>query len=241
MTERLQKLIAQAGITSRRDAERLIADGHVTINGNIATLGDKGDPNTDDIRVDGQRLKLDERMRYIILNKGRGVVSSTQSQGDRKTVLDFVDVPERLYPVGRLDIDSDGLILLTNDGDLTNKLTHPRYGCEKTYKVKVQGTPSPNKLERWREGIRLDGQRTAPCVIKVLKTGRQTELRIVMREGKKRQIRRIAERLGHPVVKLTRTHIGSVALGDLKPNQTRELTAAEVEELKNSAKPPIKS
>ncbi|NJL93879.1 MAG: rRNA pseudouridine synthase [Anaerolineae bacterium] len=239
MEERLQKLIAQAGLASRREAEELIRQMQVTVNGKIAALGDKADPSKDDVRVAGQRLRF-EATRYVILFKKRGVVSSTEAQGERPTVVDIVKAKERLYPVGRLDIDSDGLILLTNDGELTNKLTHPRYGLEKTYKVMVTGKPPRETLEKWQNGIFLDGERTLPCTIRVISgegDGPNAVLRIVMKEGRKRQIRRMAELLGHPVLHLTRTHIGPLGLGTLKPGQWRELTPGEVRMLKEAVEP----
>jgi pseudouridine synthase len=234
MEERLQKIIAHAGITSRRKAEELIEARQVTVNGKIATIGDKADPAKDDIRVQGKRLHAPEKMRYLIMNKGRGIVSTTDDPEGRKTVIDMLGkgVSERVYPVGRLDIDSDGLVLLTNDGDLTHHVSHPRFGCEKTYKVLVEGRPPEPVLNKWRRGIMLEDGQTAPCKIKVLSTERKsTWLRIVMGEGKKRQIRRVAEQLGCPVMRLTRTHIGPVALGNLKSGQTRELSPLEVKSL----------
>lgn len=240
MEERLQKIIAHAGIASRRAAEALIESGQVTVNGKVAKLGDKADPAVDDIRVQGRRIKSEEKLRYIVLYKRRGVVSSTVSQGDRNTVMDAIKTSERLYPVGRLDINSEGLVLLTNDGDLANRVTHPRYGLEKTYKVLVEGTPSWQTLEKWRNGITLEeGEQTAPAKIRVLSQGdnNTTWLRVVMQEGKKRQIRRIAEKLGHPVIRLIRTHIGSIELGKLKPGQYRELSRSEVEALKAAVQP----
>jgi pseudouridine synthase len=241
MEERLQKLISQAGIASRRKAEELIEKGLVTVNGKTANLGDKADPEKDDIRVAGRRLKIQDQPRYILLNKKRGVVSTVSDPEGRPTVVDAISskFKERVYPVGRLDYDSDGLIILTNDGDLTNRLTHPRYGCEKTYKVLVEGIPSEAILDRWRQGgLMLDTEKTAPCRIKILGTqDGNTWLRIIMREGKNRQIRRIAEMLGFPVLKLTRTHIGSIEIGALKPGQFRELTPLEVRSLKQPEKP----
>jgi len=233
--ERLQKLMAHAGIASRRKAETIISDGRVTVNGKVATLGDKADPQKDDIRVDGKRLRLNEELRYVLLHKRRGIICTTDDPEGRTTVLDELgdNFSERLYPVGRLDIDSDGLVLLTNDGDLANRLTHPRYESEKTYKVLVEGAPNEKTLSRWRRGVRLDGEPTAPAVIKVLHSERRnTWLRIVMTEGKNRQIRRVAELLGHPVVRLTRTHIASIELGNLKPGQFRQLSKIEVNTLK---------
>ena len=241
MDERLQKIIAHAGITSRRKAEELIEAGLVTVNGKVATIGDKADPANDDIRVEGKRLHAAEKMRYIIMNKGRGVVSTTDDPEGRKTVIDLLGsrITERVYPVGRLDIDSDGLVLLTNDGELTHHVTHPKFGCEKTYKVLVEGTPNERTLNYWRNGVTLEDGGTAPCKIKVLSQERgKTWLRIVMGEGRKRQIRRIAEKVGHPVIRLTRTHIGPVALGNLKSGQTRELSPAEVKSLMQSKPQP---
>lgn len=245
MEERLQKLIAHAGVASRRKAEELIEGGQVTVNGRVASLGDKADPETDDIRVQGRRLQQGERHRYIVLNKRRGIVSTTNDPEGRPTVLDALEnrYKERLYPVGRLDIDSDGLVLLTNDGDLANKLTHPRFGCEKTYKVLVEGQPTEPKLEQWRNGVVIEDdagrrEKTGPCKIRVIAGDRDgTWLRVVMGEGKNRQIRRVGEALGHPVKRLTRTHIGSIELGHLKAGTFRELSSAEVQALKACSKP----
>jgi pseudouridine synthase len=238
MEERIHKLLAQAGVASRRKAEQLIADGLVTINGQKAEIGAKADPTQDDIRVEGRRIRFDERPRYLILNKKRGIVSTTDDPEGRTTILQGLEMyfSERLYPVGRLDMDSEGLVLLTNDGDLAHRLTHPRYGCQKTYKVLLEGQPSEEKLERWRAGILLEGENTPtqPCHVRMLEsTGYQTWVRVVMSEGKKRQIRRIAEALGHPVKRLIRTHIGAVALDNLKPGHFRELSPLEVDLLKN--------
>jgi 23S rRNA pseudouridine2605 synthase len=233
--ERIQKLIANAGITSRRKAEALIEQGRVSVNGKLATLGDKADPYEDDVRVDGKPLPKPERLRYIMLNKPRGVLSTVkrQEQLDRPTVVEMVDIEERVYPAGRLDLNSEGLVLLTNDGDLTNRITHPRYGHEKTYKVKIQGRLSEDKLAAWRRGVTLpDGFQTAPTFVKVTETSRHHSwLRIVMREGHKRQIREIGDLLGHSVQRLIRTHIGAVEMGDLPPGHWRDLTKDEIEAL----------
>lgn len=239
MEERIQKLIARAGIASRRAAEELITTKQVTVNGRVANLGDKADPEVDDIRVQGRKLAFNERPRYIMMYKKRGVVSSNESQGDRDTVVEVVRAKERLYPVGRLDIDSDGLILLTNDGELANRLTHPRYGVEKTYKVLVTGKPNRETLEAWRNGIVLEGERTLPAQVRVLSgtDSEHTTLQIIMHEGKKRQIRRVAEALGHPVIRLTRTAIGPISLGHLKPGQFRDLSPAEIKILKDLTQP----
>jgi pseudouridine synthase len=235
--------MAQAGIASRRKAEDIITAGQVTVNGKVAGLGDKADPEKDRILVQGKPLKLEDRPRYILLHKKRGVVSSTHDPEGRPTVLDELHghYKERLYPVGRLDIDSEGLVLMTNDGDLANRLTHPRYGCEKTYKVLVEGRPTEETLDLWRRGLHIEATQngdpaedTAPCKVKILDQAyRQTWLRVVMKEGKKRQIRRIADHLGHPVLRLIRTHIGNIELGHLKIGEFRELSVEEVRLLKS--------
>ncbi len=242
--ERLQKILAQAGVASRRKSEELIEQGRVTVNGKLAQIGDKADPYEVEIRVDGKPLPKPERFRYLMLNKPRGVLSTVVRQDqvpDRPTVVEMVNVDERVYPVGRLDLNSEGLVLLTNDGDLTNRITHPRYGHEKTYKVQITGEISDAKLNSWRKGrVKLeDGFQPAPCVIKVLERNRRhTLLRIVLQEGHKRQLRDIADQLGHPVERLIRTHIGAVALGDLLPGHWRELTQKEIEALKSGLPSP---
>lgn len=239
MEERLQKLIAQAGLASRRKAEEWIEQGRVTLNGNVATLGDKADLSKDSVFVDGSPLPRKERYRYIMMYKQRGVLSAVQRQNqlDRPTVLEMIEIDERVYPVGRLDLNSEGLILLTNDGELTNRITHPRYGHEKTYKVLVDGIMSEEKLEQWRHGMLLpDGFKTSPCHVKVLESSRQgTWVRVVMGEGHKRQIRTICDLLGNRVQRLIRTHIGGLEIGELLPGQWRELTSEEVEALKSGA------
>jgi 23S rRNA pseudouridine2605 synthase len=236
MTERLQKIIAKAGLASRRKAEVLIEEGRVTVNGRKAEIGQKADPDQDDIRVDGRPLPKQEKLRYFIVHKPRGVLSSAEHQEglDLPIVVELVDVDERLYPVGRLDLNSEGLVLLTNDGELTNRITHPRYGHEKTYKVLVEGRISSEKIDRWQRGMTLpDGFRTSPCTVYTLgQEGRDTWLRVVIGEGHKRQIRSIAETLGHPVKRLIRTHIGPLPLGDLPPGKSRELTPDEAKMLK---------
>lgn len=239
--ERLQKLIAQAGIASRRAAEELIAQGRVTVNGQPAKVGDKADPAIDLVRVDGELLKTHGApLVYLMLNKPTGIVTAVraQRQEKRRTVLDLVQTEERVYPVGRLDADSEGLMVLTDDGDLANRLAHPRYQHHKTYKVVVYGLPSAETIRQWSKGVSLEdeetGERflTAPCSVQIVDGGRETTLRIVMTEGKKRQIRRVASMLGHPVKSLTRTHIGRLGLGTLRPGEWRELTPKDVEALK---------
>ncbi len=236
MEERVQKLMAQAGLGSRRENEKVIVAGKVRINGRVARLGDKADPNSDRIEVNGMLLNLSSKaMIYVALNKPKGVISSLDDELDqgRKTVRDLIPLPGHLYPVGRLDKQSTGLILMTNDGDLAHKLTHPRYGHEKTYNVTVEGKISPENLQQWRRGMYLEGRKTAPAQIRVINQEMSfTRLEIVMREGRKRQIRRIANMLGHPVKQLVREKIGPISLGKLKIGDWRNLTPEEVSTLK---------
>jgi 23S rRNA pseudouridine2605 synthase len=237
MTERLQKLMSQAGVASRRESEAMIQAGRVTVNGRVAAIGDKADPATDRIEVNGRLLSFapTDKHLYIILNKPRGVLSSTEDELEqgRKTVRDLIHLPGHLYPVGRLDKQSEGLMLMTNDGQLAHQLTHPRYGHEKTYKVEVEGRILPEQLELWRQGVMLDGSLTAPVKITVLEEHpAYTRLEIVMREGRKRQIRRIAADLGYPVQKLVRIRIGPLQLGSLPPGKWRHLRPAELAALR---------
>ncbi len=236
MEERIQKLMAQAGLGSRRECEKLIANGRVTVNGRRATLGQKADPATDTIVVNGRTIKpLQTESVYVALHKPKGVLSSLEDELEegRTTVRDLVPLPGHLYPVGRLDKQSTGLILMTNDGDLAHKLTHPRYGHEKTYKVIVEGRISQEALEKWRAGIYLDGRKTIPAQITVIQQDVSfTRLEIVMREGRKRQIRRVANMLGFPVTQLVREKIGPLTLGNLKLGDWRHLTDKEVAALK---------
>src|SRR5688572_22630785 len=224
MEQRLQKVLSQAGIASRRAAEKLIAEGRVTVNGRtILEMGVKVDPAVDEVRVDGSRVKSAERHRYILLG-----------------VREYVD------PVGRLDYDSEGLLLMTNDGDLAAMLTHPRHGVERTYEARVAGIPDEAAVERLRRGIPLDGKRTLPADVTLLTRGRgHRELRdgngvlvITIREGRNRQVRRMCEAIGHPVRKLTRTKIGPISDRQLKPGDWRDLSSAEVRILKDRAATP---
>ncbi len=237
MEERIQKLMAQAGLGSRRACEEVIAAGRVTVNGKAVKLGDKADPQRDRIVVDGQPLKLAEEHVYIALYKPRGVLSTVSAPDPRPTVRDLVDLPGHFYPVGRLDVDSEGLILLTDDGELANRLTHPRYGHEKEYRVLVARRPDEAQLETWRRGVVLeDGYRTAPADVRVVEPyGKGAWLRVVLREGRKRQIRETGAQIGLPVVKIIRVRIGSLYLGGLRPREWRHLTQGEVAGLKGEA------
>jgi pseudouridine synthase len=246
--ERLQKILSRAGFASRRAAEKLIAEGRVTVNGaTIREMGVKADPAVDDIRVDGRRVKAPGRHRYILLYKPAGYVTTRSDPQRRRTVIDLLDgVREYLYPVGRLDYDTEGLLLLTNDGDLAAKLTHPRHGVERTYEAHVAGIPDADALDRLRRGIPLDGRRTLPADVVLLKASpaeagryeareREGVLRLTIREGRNRQVRRMCEAVGHPVRKLRRTKFGPLTGHRLRPGDWRELTAAEIEMLKRSA------
>ena len=248
MEQRLQKVLSQAGIASRRAAEKLIAEGRVTVNGHtVREMGVKADPAVDDVRVDGSRVKTAERHRYILLYKPAGFVTTRSDPQRRRTVIELLrGVREYVYPVGRLDYDTEGLLLLTNDGDLAAMLTHPRHGVERTYEARVAGIPDEAAVERLRRGIPLDGKRTLPAEVTLLTRGRgHRELRdgngvlvITIREGRNRQVRRMCEAVGHPVRKLTRTKIGPISDRLLKPGDWRELSAAEVRILKDRAATP---
>jgi 23S rRNA pseudouridine2605 synthase len=241
MEERLQKLLAQAGYGSRRACEEFIIAGRVRVNGQVATLGQKADLTVDKVTLDGKALPKAEALTYIALYKPRNVLSAAEGQDDRQTVRDLIPLEGHLYPVGRLDFDSEGLILMTNDGDLTNKLTHPKFGHEKEYRVLLARRPDEKQLETWRRGVVLDdGDKTAPADVSFLSTaGKGAWIRVVMGEGKKRQIREVGRLLGLPVVKIIRLRIGTLRLGHLKPREWRHLTADEVAELKGETKKPV--
>ena len=236
MEERLQKLLAQAGFGSRRACEEFIIEGRVSVNGKVAILGQKADLSIDKVTIDGKSLPKSDLVRpiYIALYKPRNVLSANEGQDDRETVRDLLPIPGHLYPVGRLDFDSEGLILMTNDGELTNKLTHPKFGHQKEYRVLIARRPDDKQLETWRRGVVLeDGDKTAPAEVNLISTsGKGAWIRVVMHEGKKRQIREVGKLLGLPVVKIVRVRIGTLRLGTLKPRQWRYLTEVEVMELK---------
>jgi 23S rRNA pseudouridine2605 synthase len=241
MEERLQKLMAQAGLGSRRDCEELIAAGRVVVNGKRAELGQKADPSVDRILVDGVPLKAPQAYQYIALYKPRNVLTTVEAPDPRPTVRDLVPVPGTLYPVGRLDVDSEGLVLLTNDGELANRLTHPRYEHEKEYKVLVARRPDDEQLETWRRGVVLeDGHRTLPAQVIFLSAfGQGAWLKVILREGRKRQIREIGFQIGLPVVRIIRLRISTLRLGRLKPGEWRPLTPEEISELKGENLPPM--
>ncbi|MGF1499129.1 MAG: pseudouridine synthase [Elainellaceae cyanobacterium] len=235
MGERLQKILSQWGVASRRKAEQMIADGRVRLNGTVAQVGQVADPERDRIEVDGQPLVTVHRPRpvYLLLHKPAGVVSTCFDPQGRTTVLDLVPPDWQhhagLHPVGRLDTDSTGALLLTNDGEVTFRLTHPRHGIAKTYRVWVAGHPSQAALHQWRRGIVLDGRKTLPAEVHVLRTKPgQTLLQVILQEGRNRQIRRVAAQIGHPVARLQRVAIGPIRLDDLPVGQCRSLRDDEV-------------
>lgn len=231
MLERLQKIMARSGLGSRRACEVLISVGRVRVNGVVAQLGDKADPANDSISVDGKPLpKVEPKRIYVALHKPRGVLSDDDPKDPRPSVRDLVPIDAHLFSVGRLDMDSEGLILLTNDGELANRLTHPRYGHDKEYRVLVSKRPDEDQLKIWRRGVVLeDGHRTAAANVSVEKTvGKGAWLRVVLREGRKRQIREVGARIGLPVQRILRVRIGSLELGSLKAREWRYLTSMEV-------------
>lgn len=240
MQERIQKLLAQAGYGSRRACEQFIIELRVSVNGKTAVMGQKADLAIDKVTLDGKALPKAESAVYIALYKPRNVISAAEGPDERETVRDLIPVDGHLYPVGRLDFDSEGLILMTNDGELTNKLTHPRFGHEKEYRVLLARRPDEKQLEAWRRGVVLeDGDKTMPAQVQPLSTsGKGAWVRIIMGEGKKRQIREIGKLLGLPVVKIIRLRIGTLKLGNLKPRQWRYLTANEIAELKGEESVP---
>jgi 23S rRNA pseudouridine2605 synthase len=234
MEERLQKLLARAGYGSRRSCEQLIEAGRVLINGKKAILGSKADLQLDKIIIDGVQLPKEETQKiYIALHKPRGVLSDIDPADSRTTVRDLVPVPGHLFTVGRLDYDSEGLILMTNDGELANRLTHPRYGHEKEYRVMVAKKPDEEQLKTWRRGVVLeDASRTAPAFVSIESlAGKNAWLKVILREGKKRQIREVGARIGLPVLRIIRIRIGNLLLGDLKPNEWRYLSSNEIKGL----------
>ena len=228
--QRLQKLMAAAGLCSRRKAEIWLQDGRVCVDGQIAHLGDQADPDQQLIVVDGRRLELRKDPRVLLVNKPVGVISTCHDPRGRRTVLDLLppDLRQGLHPVGRLDADSRGALLLTDQGDLTLQLTHPRYDHTKTYRVWIEGVPATDTLDRWRQGLVLDGSRTRPADIQLLQRRPQRcLLEVVLMEGRNRQIRRVAAHLGHPVIDLQRVAIAHLRLAPLEEGRWRWLNKEE--------------
>jgi 23S rRNA pseudouridine2605 synthase len=228
---RLQKVLARAGLGSRRTCEDLIAAGRVTVNGVVATLGTRADAETDAIEVDGARLGVRQDLVHYLLNKPAGVVTTAADPQGRRTVVDLVPADTRVYPVGRLDIDTEGLLILTNDGELAHRLTHPSFGVDKEYLAEVEGTPSRGALRRLRDGVDLDDGRTAPARASLV--GDHT-VRLTIHEGRNRQVRRMCDAVGHPVRRLVRVRIGPVVDRRLPPGAWRVLTQAELRALERA-------
>ncbi len=239
MSERLQKILAQAGYGSRRSCEEFITAGRVRVNGEVAILGQKADASKDRITLDGKAIAAAAALTYIAMYKPRNVISSVDDEMGRRTVRDLVPESGHLYPVGRLDWDSEGLILMTNDGELTNRLTHPRYGHQKEYRVLIARHPDAEQLNAWRRGVVLpEGERTAPAEVYVQsRAGKGAWLRVTMGEGRKREIREIGAVLGLPVVRIVRIRIGTLRIGNLKPGEWRHLSEHEVAELNGKSTP----
>ncbi len=230
---RLQKLLAQAGVGSRRVSEGLIADGRVTVNGQVADLGRRVDPDSDRVALDGVPVSVRPGLVHYLLNKPAGVVTTASDPEGRPTVVDLVPAEPRVHPVGRLDADTEGLLLLTNDGELTHRLTHPRFGVDKEYLAHVDGGAlRPAELRRLREGVVLDDGLTAPARVAQPQPGM---LRITIHEGRNRQVRRMCSAVGHPVLRLVRVRIGPLRDPTLAPGRWRLLTTAEVRRLEVAA------
>jgi 23S rRNA pseudouridine2605 synthase len=226
--ERLQKVLARLGFGSRRACEVLIAEGRVTVAGEVAVLGRRVDVDADEVAVDGAVVGVRPGLVYYLLNKPAGVITTADDPQGRPTVVELVPAEPRVFPVGRLDGDTEGLLLLTNDGELTHRLTHPSFGVEKEYLVGVKGTPSRGELRRLREGVELDDGPTAPARVTAVD---DHLLRITIHEGRNRQVRRMCEAIGHPVSRLVRTRIGPLVDHQLKPGESRELTRDQVRAL----------
>jgi pseudouridine synthase len=239
MPTRLNKFLARAGVCSRREADRMIAEGRVAVNGRaVMELGLKVDPSRDKVVADGRAVKGEEdRAVFILMNKPAGRVVSVKDPFGRPTVMDLLPrLPVRVYPVGRLDVDTGGVLLLTNDGETALRLTHPRYGVAKAYDVRIEGEPAEEDLDKVRRGIFLEGRRTAPARVKVLRRGhRRSTLRIEIHEGRKREIRKLFEAVGYPVSGLVRVEFAGLRLDNLMPGHWRMLKAGEIERLREFA------
>lgn len=235
---RLQKFMAECGVASRRKSEELIEMGKVKVNGHVAHIGDKINPKKDLVTVRGKKINKVDRMYYIMLNKPRGYVTTVSDELGRKTVMDLIDVKARIYPVGRLDKDSEGLLILTNDGSFANALTHPKHNYAKVYRVTVRPSVNDEILDKLRNGIEIDGRKTASCDVNIVteEEGRVV-LEFILREGRNRQIRKMCEAVNLEVARLKRISIGPVKLGMLQSGKSRELTDNEVRKLLRFSNP----
>jgi 23S rRNA pseudouridine2605 synthase len=237
---RLNKILAQAGLTSRRGADLLVLDGRVAVNGVVVREpGTQADPDVDDVRLDGRPVRAAEPRRYLLLNKPAGYVTSRHDPEGRAVVTDLVPAGVRLYPVGRLDVDVEGALLLTNDGALTHRLLHPRYGLPRVYEAEVTGAVGRAALPRWRAGVTLDDGPAVPLDVALLDAGpRESRLRLTFAEGRKHEVKRYCEALGHRVIRLRRVAFGPITLGALPVGAHRALTRKEVAALQASSRPP---
>ena len=236
--ERLQKVLARVGFGSRRVCEELIADGRVTVNGEVAELGRRVDVDADRVEVDGVPVPVRPGLVHYLLNKPRGVVTTASDPQGRRTVVEMVPSEPRVFPVGRLDYETEGLLLLTNDGDLAHLLTHPSRGVPRTYLAEVEGVPNKAALRTLRDGVELEDGRTAPAKVRVAQSqGGGTALEVVIHEGRNRQVRRMCEAVGHPVRRLVRTRFGPIADHRLAPGEWRALTSDEVRSLWRACTP----
>jgi 23S rRNA pseudouridine2605 synthase len=233
--ERLQKVLAAVGLGSRRACEELIAEGRVTVDGEVAILGRRVDPEAARVEVDGVPISVRPGLVHYLLNKPAGVVTTASDPQGRPTVLDLVPPEPRVFPVGRLDAATEGLLLLTNDGDLTHRLTHPSFGVEKEYLAEVETPPTRGELRRLREGVELEDGRTAPARVTLVPP---RAVRLVIHEGRNRQVRRMLDAVGHPVLRLVRTRIGPLTDRRLRPGEWRPLTSAEVRDLESAVARP---
>ncbi len=232
--KRITKILSESGVASRRQAENWIREGRVTVNGGIVQIGAKADPSRDHIKVDGRRVFLSGEKIYLLLNKPKGTITTTEDPEGRTTVFDLIKSPKtRLFPVGRLDYDAEGFLLLTNDGEMAHGLSHPSFGIPRTYQVKIRGNPSPAEMKKLSQGVFLEDGRTAPCRIKVLsqREGKQW-LEMVLYEGRNRQIKRMWGKMGYPVLKLKRVAFAGLHIGGLRPREYRDLRPGEVRKLR---------
>jgi len=232
MQERLQKILARAGVASRRGAEQVMAEGRVMVNGvTVRELGSKADIATDDVRVDGVRIRVPDRPVYLVLNKPKGTVTTRHDPEGRATVMGLVPAVAGLFPVGRLDVTTEGLLILTNDGAFAERVSHPRYEVPRVYEAKVHRVPDAETLARLHRGVRVEGERLVADRVRVLEAGNNAWLEVTLHEGKRHEVKRLLEAVGHPVSKLRRVAFGPVTIRGLEPGQFRELSPQEVKGL----------